>query len=212
MVANTTTISFTRNASGLITEVRWRIRQSSGQANPLSGMYFCGKGMLFWTHGSRVPASGGIAYVNSEQRKPVALVMKHFNKPFNSIQDLILDENGGIWFTDSSLGYESGFRPPPVLPNLVYYFGATSGILRVVADGIKKPMGITISLTGGTLYVADAGALQPNGKVDPTSSAAIYAFTIRYLGSFPILIDKRLFAHAKRGAPTFLRCDRFNNI
>ena len=53
-----------------------------------------------------------------------------------------------------------------MLPCRVYRFHPESEDLRVVADGLIRPMGIAFSSDEGTVYITDAGAIKGEGDVD----------------------------------------------
>jgi len=67
--------------------------------------------------------------------------------------DLIVDANGGIYFTDPG--------PPPVVPGrkaYVYYLPARATKAHVVDDAIVRPNGLILTLDGKMLIVADSVA------------------------------------------------------
>ena len=71
-------------------------------------------------------------------------------KRFNAPNDLIIDNHGGIYFTDPL------FRAPEPLPQgiqAVYYIAKTGEVTRVT-DHIAAPNGIALSPDGKQLYVA----------------------------------------------------------
>jgi gluconolactonase len=95
--------------------------------------------------------------------------------------DLIIDQHGGLYFTDPG--------PRPVVAGrkaFVYYvpYGSTTPI--VVSNEIARPNGITLTLDGRTLIV------------DDTLGDAIYAFRV---GSEGMVFGKRVFAHLMGIAP-----------
>ncbi len=81
--------------------------------------------------------------------------------------DLIIDAQGGIYFTDPG--------PRPVVPGRkvhVYYLAPGTKNAVVADDRMLRPNGLTISLDGKTLIVADTVdhtlwqyAIQPDGKL-----------------------------------------------
>jgi gluconolactonase len=78
--------------------------------------------------------------------------------PLNSPNDVVVQSDGAIWFTDPSYGYLQGFRPRPALPDRLYRLDATTGELFVAADGFDKPNGLAFSPDESVLYVGDNGA------------------------------------------------------
>jgi gluconolactonase len=73
-------------------------------------------------------------------------------KPFGRPNDLVVDRQGGVYFTDS------GVLPKPDLAlaaiPAVYYI-APKGVLRRLASDIERPNGIQLSPDGKVLYVAN---------------------------------------------------------
>jgi gluconolactonase len=88
-------------------------------------------------------------------------------KPFLAPNDLIMDERGGIYFTDPG--------PRPVVPgriSYVYYLPSGSKEPVILDDQIARPNGLTIAIDGKTLIVDDtlhptvhAYDIGPDGKV-----------------------------------------------
>jgi gluconolactonase len=89
------------------------------------------------------------------------------DRPFLAPNDLILDANGGIYFTDPG--------PRPVVPGrivYVYYLPPGTKEPIVIDDKIARPNGLTITADGKTLIVDDtlgnivfAYDIQADGKV-----------------------------------------------
>ncbi len=88
-------------------------------------------------------------------------------RPFLAPNDLILDANGGIYFTDPG--------PRPVVPGrtaYVYYLARGAKQPVVIDDKIARPNGLTLTRDGKTLIVDDtlgpvvfAYDVQPDGSV-----------------------------------------------
>ncbi|KAJ8126581.1 hypothetical protein O1611_g7055 [Lasiodiplodia mahajangana] len=170
------------------------------------------KGVLYCSQGSLEPNSGGLFYMPLGKR-PAPLVTNYFGKAFNSIQSVSEDKDGGLWFTDSCAGVEQDIRPLPQLPSHVYWFHPTTGELRVVADGLKRPTGIALSPNGDTLYVTDTEAAMLGNTAVSTSSATIYAYDIvRRPGTSPFLVNKHIFSFAFSGVPAAVTCDSAGNV
>lgn len=75
--------------------------------------------------------------------------IQYEGKRFNACNDLVLDTDGGIYFTDPL------FRAPTPLPQgvqAVYYLAADGAVSRVTGD-LAAPNGIALSPDGKTLYV-----------------------------------------------------------
>ncbi|KAI1131343.1 hypothetical protein F5Y10DRAFT_233901 [Nemania abortiva] len=200
------------SSSTPVSGIEWmKLRPPANMPMP-SGAIRYKKGVLYCSQGSLEPNSGGLFYMPLGKR-PVPLVTNYFGKAFNSIQSVVEDSDGGLWFTDSCAGLEQDIRPPPQLPPHVYWFHPTTGELRVVADGLKRPTGIALSPDGGTLYVTDTEAARLGNTMIPTSSATIYAYDIvRRPGTSPLLINKHVFSFAFSGVPAAVTCDSAGNV
>jgi gluconolactonase len=122
----------------------------------------------------------------------------------NSPNDVVVASDGAIWFTDPSYGHLQGFRPPPVVGDLVYRHDRATGNTEVVADGLDKPNGIAFSPDERVLYVTDSGANQEPGSYYVDRPHHIKAFDV--VGGRR-LIAERVFAVVSPGFPDGLKVD-----
>ena len=154
---------------------------SSGGAN----------GLFFDSSGSLIACQGDLGRVVSisEQRDVTVLADTYQGKRFTKPNDLWIDSEGGIYFSDPAYGTK-----PVQDGEHVYYINADrTGITRVI-DDMVRPNGLIGIASGQSLYVADHGA----GKV--------YVYDITEPG---ILSDKRLFVDKACDGMTI---DRFGNV
>ena len=116
------------------------------------------------------------------------------DRPFNSPNDLVIDNSGRIYFTDPRY---FGKEPIDQPVDGVYRID-TDGAVHLIIANASKPNGIAISPDYKTLYIAnyDAGASNflPEGFKGPTSgkSGAILEYTLLPDGNVQfkgILID-----------------------
>ncbi|KAI0555285.1 hypothetical protein F4679DRAFT_522987 [Xylaria curta] len=199
-------------SSTSIVSIKWmKLRPPANLPFP-SGAIPYKQGILYCSQGTLEPDSGGLFYM-PQGKRPVPLVTNYFGKAFNSLQSVAEGSDGGLWFTDSRSGLEQEIRPIPQLPNHVYWFHPTTGELRVVADGLKRPTGVVLSPSEDTLYITDTEAARPGNTAASTSPATIYAYDIaQRSGSSPFLINKRVFAFAFMGVPAAITCDPAGNV
>ncbi|KAI1779676.1 calcium-dependent phosphotriesterase [Hypoxylon cercidicola] len=194
-----------------IRAVEWlKLRPPQSMPMPAGACLVRG-GILYCSQGTLASDTGGLWYM-PWRKAPVPLLTSYFHKPFNSIQNVVRDSEGGLWFTDASVGFELDIRSKPKLPNQVYRVDGNGHNVRVVADGFGRPMGIALSPDGSTLYVTDTEAMRPDGNTDPTRAATIYAFDItQRFGSY-FLINRRVFAYVRDGVPMAVICDDAGNV
>lgn len=76
---------------------------------------------------------------------------------FNSPNDLWIDPLGGIYFTDPRYGSDENRE---IDGDHVYYISPDRATIRRVADDLVRPNGITGTLDGSRVYIADHGAGQ----------------------------------------------------
>lgn len=82
-------------------------------------------------------------------------------KPLNSPNDIVVDPDGAIWFTDPPYGIRGHYEGLPAeseQPNSVYRVDPTNGQIARVTDEIGAPNGLCFSPDYSRLYVADTGA------------------------------------------------------
>lgn len=155
----------------------------SGKSN---GLIFDSAGFLLAAEG----ANGGgrrVSRWNVATKYKMSVAEGIANKRFNACNDICVDKNGRIYFTDPKyLGEE-----PRELQYMAVYFVEPSGVVREATHDLTKPNGIAISPDGRTLYVAN----HDNGSEDVTKPApekqgvmALYAFTLAADGT---AIDRR---------------------
>lgn len=92
---------------------------------------------------------GRLKEFSLDDKKETVLADKHEDKRFNAPNDLVIDQTGGIYFTDPR------FRAPDPWPQgkeAVYYRAADGKVTRLVDDR-KAPNGIILSPDEKTLYV-----------------------------------------------------------
>jgi gluconolactonase len=120
-------------------------RENTDQAN---GLMFDPKGRLVACEGG----SGRVTVMNKRGEVVEIRASEYRGMPFNSPNDLVIDKNGGIYFTDPNFDKVEDLSQNS---EAVYYVRPDGDIVRVIED-IKKPNGIILSPDGSRLYVADS--------------------------------------------------------
>jgi gluconolactonase len=121
-------------------------RESSGGAN---GLYFDKKGNLLTCEGT------GRRLVSIDPTGNVTVLAdKYQGKQFNSLNDLWIDPNGSVYFTDPRYGGRDDMEQDG---EHVYYLSPDrKKLIRVIAD-LVRPNGVIGTPDGKKLYVADHG-------------------------------------------------------
>jgi gluconolactonase len=111
-------------------------------------------GLMFNAQGELVACEmdGQIAaYSPAGKRRLVA--GEYGGKRFNAPNDLVIDKNGGVYFTDPV------FRAPKPLPQgkLAVYYVTSAGKVTRLIDDLPNPNGVKLSVDEKTLYVIPTG-------------------------------------------------------
>ncbi|MFC2254353.1 SMP-30/gluconolactonase/LRE family protein [Labrys portucalensis] len=137
----------------------------------------------------------------------ITLADRHDGKRLNSPNDVVVQSNGDIWFSDPTYGIDSDYEGHQADSeqgaNRVYRLDA-SGKLSVVADDFVQPNGLAFSPDEKLLYVVDTGRSHL-----PDGPAHIRRFAVGESGA---LVDKGLFADCTAGFFDGLRLDTQGRI
>ncbi|KAJ5495723.1 hypothetical protein N7539_000839 [Penicillium diatomitis] len=177
----------------------------NGGVNNGNGILWAGQGTLNETGG--LFQMSATAPYNSEP-----IIEGFYGRQFNSLNDVVVANDGAYWFTDPIYGWVQGVRPQPKLPNQVYRYDPVTKDVRVVADGFGRPNGISFSPDEMTMYITDTAETIGNGTTDPVLPATIYAFDVTAIGGQPFLTNRRVFAMASVGIPDGIKVDQFGNV
>jgi gluconolactonase len=120
----------------------------SGRAN---GLMFDREGNLYACQGAGEGGQRRVVRIDVKT-KVVAVVADSFEgKKLNSPNDLALDAQGGVYFTDPRYSPSEGVEQPVMG---VYYTDASGKTARVI-DDLERPNGILVSPDAKHLYVAE---------------------------------------------------------
>jgi gluconolactonase len=122
-------------------------RESSGRAN---GLAFDTEGRLLACEGSGTGGNRRVTRTEKDGRLTV-LAERFDGKRLNSPNDLTVDAQGRIYFTDPRYGNRTGME---LDHESVYRTDPNEKLTRVVED-VQRPNGIAISPDQKTLYVVD---------------------------------------------------------
>lgn len=146
----------------------------SGKAN---GLIFDSEGFLISCEGSDV---GGrrVSRWNVKTGERKTLADKYQGKKFNAPNDVCVDRQGRIYFTDPRY---LGDEPRELEHRAVYRINKDGSVIEITHE-VAKPNGIAISPDGKTLYVADhdngTDKIDPNAPKPKPGPMKIYAFPL----------------------------------
>jgi gluconolactonase len=138
----------------------------------------------------------------------VTIADRHDGKRLNSPNDVVVQSDGSIWFTDPSYGIDSDYEGDKSEREQacchVFRVDPGSGKLHVVADDFVQPNGLAFSPDERILYIVDTG--RTHVKNGP---AHIRKFEVGDKGK---LVDRGLFADCTAGLFDGLRVDTEGRI
>ncbi|MFC1498074.1 SMP-30/gluconolactonase/LRE family protein [Verrucomicrobiota bacterium] len=158
-------------------------RKNTGRSN---GLYFSRNGDLFVCEGGNRRVT-----LISKNGNFTIIADKYNGKKFNSPNDLWVDPEGGIYFTDPRYGKQDDMEQNGFC---VYYIPPDKRTVIRVVDDLVKPNGIVGTADGKHLYVADPG----DGK--------IYVYEITEKG---LVKNRKLFVEEKCDGMTL---DEYGNL
>ena len=97
--------------------------------------------------------AGRVVAISSDGKKVRVLADNFEDKPFNAPNDLVIDKQGGVYFTDPSFGAK---KPLPQGKTGVYYIAPDGKVTRLI-DDLGLPNGVKLSPDEKTLYVIPTG-------------------------------------------------------
>ena len=114
-------------------------------------------GLFFDKDGNLIACIGGTGkLVSIDPKGKISVLADTYNeKPFNSPNDLWMNPEGGIYFTDPRYGNRDNL---PQDGEHVYFLSADQKKLIRVIDDMVRPNGVIGTPDGKKLYVADHGA------------------------------------------------------
>jgi gluconolactonase len=115
----------------------------------------------------------------------------------SSPNDVVVDSDGRIWFTDPEYGL--GQRKKETPGNYVYRYDETSKTLTPIVTDMQNPNGLCLSPDQSILYVANSG-----------KPPEIRAYPVGPQTSGPV--QGRTFATIDKGIPDGIRCDEHGNV
>jgi gluconolactonase len=138
----------------------------------------------------------------------ITVLMDQFQgKKLNAPNDLTVQSDGAIWFSDPGYGIMSnyeGHKAPFELPANVYKLDQKTNNATVAASDLDKPNGLCFSPDEKKLYIVDTG--RPKNPGDP-SPIRVYD-----VEDGARLRNGRMFANMAPGNSDGIRCDIDGNV
>jgi len=104
----------------------------------------------------------GRRVVRYEHNGQLTVLADRYNgKPLNSPNDVVVNPDGGVWFTDPPygiLGNYEGFQAKPEIKEALYRVDPHTARVEMVSDEFDKPNGLCFSHDYKKIYICDTGA------------------------------------------------------
>jgi gluconolactonase len=118
------------------------------QSNHANGLMLNAKGEIV-----ACEMDGRVAAYSPDGKTRRVLADSYESKRFNAPNDLVIDKQGGVYFTDPAF---SAPRPFPQGKTCVYYIASDGKVSRLI-DDLPNPNGVILSPDEKTLYVIPSG-------------------------------------------------------
>ena len=125
------------------------------------------------------------------------LMDAYAGKRLNAPNDVVVDADNAVWFTDPGWGITNDYEgdaATPQLPQHVYRIDPTNGFGAVAIEGIERPNGLCFSPKADLLYVVSR------------TNMLVYTMVAGRA------VNGREFARLPRGNYDGMRCDMYGNI
>jgi len=113
---------------------------------------------------------GGHAVARYDGKNLRPLVSSYQNKPFNSPNDLILHQDGRLYFSDPPYGLKGGKLNPEKFQSLAGVYCWKDGDVELICDKYQYPNGVCLSNDQRSLYICSAKPFEKFISVYDTSS------------------------------------------
>jgi gluconolactonase len=158
--------------------------------------------LIICQHGDRQVARMD-AELKNPQNQFITIAHTYEGKKFNSPNDLAMDREGSIYFTDPPYGQPDN-KTGEIGINGVFKI-SPDGKVSLLVDSLSWPNGIAISLDEQTLYINQSNPDNP----------VLYSYDISEDGSLKngkILFDFSAFSKTEKGLPDGLKIHKSGNI
>ncbi len=137
-------------ASGLVSVFRSPSGYSNGNTRDPQGR------LITCEHGPR-------RVTRTEHDGRLTVLAERWNgKRLNSPNDVVVANDGSVWFTDPSYGIDGDYEGHPAVSEIgascLYRVDGVTGKVEQIVSEFVQPNGLAFSADGSLLYVADSGA------------------------------------------------------
>jgi gluconolactonase len=201
----------------------WRYDPSTGKTAIFRSPSGMSNGLKFDADGNLIAAEGadygGRRVTRTDMRTGRSYVIAglYDGRPFNSPNDITIDERGRIYFSDPRyLGHEPIDQPVQA----VYRVDPDGSVHRIITDA-GKPNGVAVSPDQKTLYVVSndngttgIGRLKSDGNkvLEPTKKGAMNLSAYDLAPDGTAKFRKLLVDYAPEDGPDGLVCDKEGNL
>ena len=180
-------------------------REPSGRAN---GLIFDHQGRLIACEGANTGGERRVTRTESDGK--ITVLTAHFNgQRYNSPNDLTIDREGRIYFTDPRYGDRSDMQIRDDEGNAVegvYRIDGTGKVMQVLAHEVDRPNGIALSHDGRFLFVAD------NNNSSPDTNRKLWRFDLDDAGLVKPKSRKLLYDWGLDRGPDGMTIDRAGRL
>jgi gluconolactonase len=201
----------------------WKFDPSTGKSTIFRSPSGMSNGLKFDADGNLLAAEGAdyggrrVTRTDMKTGKTYILAGLFEGKPFNSPNDITLDEKGRIYFSDPRyLGHEPIDQPVQA----VYRIDTDGTVHRIITDA-GKPNGVAVSPDQKTLYVVSnengttgIGRLKTDGNkvLEPTRKGAMTLMAYDLAPDGSAKFRKTLVDYAPQDGPDGMICDKDGNL
>jgi len=201
----------------------WKFDPKTGKSTIFRSPSGMSNGLKFDADGNLLAAEGAdyggrrVTRTDMTTGKTYIIAGLFEGKPFNSPNDITLDEKGRIYFSDPRyLGHEPIDQPVQA----VYRIDTDGSVHRIITDA-GKPNGVAVSPDQKTLYVVSnengttgIGRLKTDGNkvLEPTRKGAMTLMAYDLAPDGSAKFRKTLVDYAPQDGPDGMVCDKDGNL
>jgi gluconolactonase len=196
----------------------WKFDPKSGKTSIFRSPSGMSNGLKFDADGNLLAAEGAdyggrrVTRTDMKTGKSYVVAGLYDGKPFNSPNDIAIDEKGRIYFSDPRyLGHE-----PIDQPVMAVYRIDTDGTIHRIITDAGKPNGVAVSPDQKTLYVVSHDNGNTGiGRLDdkePTKKGAMTLMAYDLAADGTAKFRKTLVDYAPQDGPDGLACDKAGNL